>query len=160
MNDEIKPRGIDSDEYKYEACSITRDECCGHSCGACEIAQAELRNVQEEEIKSIYTFKERTQNNIKAEVNLYNTVLKCGSVDDAFTHMAVSNINKDRYVKVCGLLDKEVINKEHPHLNIVMEKLDLKPCTESYYLQEWPLVTVFGDVVLATAPLIETDTTD
>jgi len=157
MSEEPLPLDISSDEYRFEACSITGDECCGYNCKTCETARCENINVQEEEMKSICTFKERTQNGIKAEVNGYNTVLKCGSVEDARIYVDLSRW--EDYTKINGLIDQKIIDKEHPHMKTVMEKLDLKPCTESYYLQGWPMITVHGDVVLATAPRIEPDTT-
>ena len=163
MTDETEPEplNISSDEYRYEACSITNEKCCGISCRTCETARCELVNVKEEDIKYICTFKDRTQNGITAEVNLYNTILKCGSIDDAFTYLDIQKMpDRDKFTKILGLLDKEVIDKEHPHLNTVIEKLNLKPCIESYYLQKWPLITVHGDIVIVTAPRIDNDTTD
>lgn len=159
MNDEIKDLDIASDEYQYEACSITCEECCGISCRTCETARRQMEQIQEDENKSICTFKEKTQNGIAGEINLNYTVLKIDTVENAFTHLYPLGIPKqDEFTKIVGLLDKEVIDAEHPHLNIVMDALDLKPCTESYYLQTWPLITVHGNVVLVTAPLVESDT--
>ena len=159
MAEEKERLDIDSDEYLYEACSITNDECHGFSCRTCETARCEQINVEENEHKSICTFKGRMRNGIKAEVNEYNTVLKCESVDDACTYVNISRW--DEYTKVLGLLDQEIIDEEHPHLNVLMKTLDLKTCTESYYLQGWPLITVHGDIVLATAQRrIEQDTSN
>lgn len=159
MTDETEPEPLDisSDEYRYEACSITNEECCGISCRTCETAVCEHRSEHDEEIKSICTFKDRTQNGIKAEVNGYNTVLRCGSVEDARVYVDLSRW--EDYTETKGLIDQEIIDKEYPHLNVLMKILDMKPCTESYYLQGWPLITVHGDVVLAMAPRIEPNTT-
>lgn len=161
MSEITKELDISSDEYQYEACSLTGEKCDGYSCRTCETANYEMINKQEEEIKSICTFKDRTQNGIDGQVNLYNTVLKCGCVDDAFIYLDINKLpHRDKFTKRLGLLDQDVIDKEHPHFNTVIKQLDLKPCTESYYLQTWPLITVHGDVVLATAPRIEKDTID
>lgn len=161
MTDEKVPLDISSDEYRYEACSITNEECCGISCRTCETAICEMRNAADEEIKSICTFQNRKQNGIDGKVNLYNTVLKCDDVGNAFLYLDIKRMpDRDKFTEILGLIDQEVIDKEHPHLTIVMENLDLKPCTKSYYLQGWPLITVHGNVVLVTAPRMETDTTD
>ena len=155
MSDEPLPLDICSDEYRFEACSITGEECCGYDCKTCETARCEACDIQNEEMKSICTFKEKTQNGITAEVNRYNTVLKCKNVRDARIYVDLSRW--EDYTKIDGLIDQEIIDEEHPHMKIVMNKLGLKPCTESYYLQKWPLVTVHGDCVLVTAPRIESE---
>lgn len=160
MSDEQDPEPLDisSDEYRYEACSITNEECYGISCRTCETAICEHKSEHDEEIKSICTFKDRTQNGIKAEVNGYNTVLRCGSVEDARIYVDLSRW--EDYTKIDGSIDQEIIDKEYPHLNVLMKILDFKPCTESYYLQGWPLITVHSNVILALAPRFEPDTTD
>lgn len=155
MTDEHEPLDIDSDKFKYDACSISNEECNGMSCRTCDIAIGELRVGQDEEDNSIISFKDKTQKGIEAQVNLYNTVLKCKSVDDAFTYMEI--IDRYKFTKINGLLDREIIDKEYPHLIDVMNKLDLGACTTSYYSHRMPLITVYGTVVLATAPRIDAD---
>jgi hypothetical protein len=40
---------IESDQYKFEGCSITNDECCGYSCTTCSYAIREQKNNERDE---------------------------------------------------------------------------------------------------------------
>ena len=155
---EMEPLNIDSDKFKYEACTITNEECGQYSCKTCEIAIAEMGEILEEEDKSVYTFESRIQHGISGEINRQNTVLKCNSVDDAVQYIGVGRgVELEKFTKIIGSLDQEVIDTEYPHYNIVVQHLVLKTSHETYYRQHYPLITVHGDIVIVVAPKIEDD---
>ena len=154
--EEGKELNIDSDKYKYECCSITNEECHEYSCRTCDVAIAENVEIEEAENLDFYTFKERTENGMTLEINLQNTIAKCKTVDEFFTYIG-DRADFEKYTKLTGVLNHVVVEKEYPNYNTIIEDLKPKPCTESYYLQEYPYIAVHGDVVLVIAPRIYSD---
>ena len=155
MNDE-EELNLDYDEYQYECCRITNEECNGFSCRTCEVAIREAEEVEEAENVDFCTFKNRTENGIALEINFHNTIAKCKTVEDFFTYMG-DRVNFNEYEKLMGVLNHMVIDKEYPSYNTILDELKPKKCIESYYLEGYPLVAVHEDVVLVVAPRVYSD---
>lgn len=139
---------IHPEEFKHTTCSITNREC-DESCDTCDIAISEMKKIEEEENKLIYTFRKRVINGIELEVNASNTAAKSKSVNDIFTAVG---IDKSRYELISGPIDQKINDGNYPHLEIILEHLKLKHCIEYYYTRRFPLIVVYENVVLSIAP--------
>ena len=144
---------IESDQYKYEYCSITNDECDNFSCDRCNVADEKDEENKEAEHVDFCTFQSRTTNGITLEMNLHNTIAKCKTVDEFFIYTG-DRADIKEYNKVKGAIGNDTIEKEYPNYNTIIKELKLKTCTESYYLQTYPLIAVHDDFVLVIAPRI------
>ena len=107
---------IDLDGFKHTICIITNKEC-DDSCNTCEIAIREMKEMEEEENKLIYTFRKRVINEIELEVNGSNTAAKSKSLNDIFTAIG---IDKNRYELISGPIDQKIIDGNYPHLKIIL----------------------------------------
>jgi len=141
------------EKYKVIYCKITENKCTRQYCTDCTFGKEEL----ESELKNyneITTFTSKNRNGIIFKVNLINTIAKSDSIDNL--HLVLDK-NNDWFINLEPLNDfsSDILIKSYPHYVIVVEALHLSTATKYYYLKDLPLISVHGNVVLATAPRIE-----
>ena len=142
-------------KYKVTYCKITEEACTRHDCNVCVHGKAELED-ELKNLKMISTFEPKSRNDVVCEVNLFNTVAKSNDINIINSFIGTKST---WLVKLEPLneFSSDVLLKAYPHHVIVVEALKLSEASKYYYLKDSPLISIHGDVILATAPRIEDD---
>ncbi len=146
---------IESDQYKYDACSITNDECCGGSCEECEVAEADRfvskKQLEQEEIER-YTKFERS-----SKLSGHKVMVEAGNV------IAKTDLETLRQLQEITELFKKTTIPYHPdnlkqyatHLRKLRQYNGLGIPDMIWGEKNCPAAFLFGDVVYLIAPRIE-----
>lgn len=144
------------DEYRYDACSITNDECCGGSCQECEVAILKKRTSKAGEAKADlerYTKFERNSN-----IAGVNVLVESGSVIAKTDKQSVEILQKK------GLISKKTV-AYHPdnlkqyseHFRKLRRYNNLGIPDNIWGKKDSPAAFQFGDVFYLIAPKIESE---
>jgi len=142
------------DEYKYDACSITNDECSGCSCRTCEVAISENRTSKVSETKAElerYTKFERNSN--IAGVSVW---VESGNV------IAKTDKQSVEILQEKGIISKKTV-AYHPdnltqyqsHLTRLRKYNGLGIPDNIWASNDHPAAFQYGDVYYLIAPRIE-----
>ena len=145
---------IEYDEYKYDACSITNDECSGRSCRTCEVAISENR------ASKVYE--------TKAELERFTKFERSSNIAGVFVWVESGNViaKTDKH-SVDILQEKGIISKKvmayHPdnlkqyqsHLTRLRKYNGLGIPDNIWENKDQPAAFQFGDVFYLIAPRIE-----
>jgi len=142
------------DEYKYDACSITNDECSERSCRICEVAISENR------ASKVYE--------TKAELERYTKFERKSNISGMYVMVDSENIiakTDKQSVKILrekGIISKKVV-AYHPdnlkqyqsHLTRLRKYNGLGIPDNIWGNKDQPAAFQFGDVFYLIAPRIE-----
>jgi len=142
------------DKYKYDACSITNDKCCGSSCQTCKVAISENRAIKVSEAKADlerYTKFERNSN-----IAGVNVLVEPGSVIAKTDKQSVEILQKK------GLISKKTVayhpdnlKQYQPNLRRLRGYNGLGIPENIWGKKDSPAAFQFGDVFYLIAPKIE-----
>ena len=147
---------IEYDEYKYDACSITNDECSGCSCRECGVAILENRIYKVDETKAElerYTKFER-----KSNISGVHVMVESGNV------IAKTDKQSVEILQEKGIISKKVV-AYHPdnlkqyqsHLTRLRKYNGLGIPDNIWGNKDHPAAFQFGDVFYLIAPRMESE---
>lgn len=148
---------IDSDEYKYDSCTITNDECTGESCRDCEVAEENERLIKqqlEEKEREGYTKFERN-----SKISGITITVDFGGV------IAKTDMDTLKRLQESTPFFKTTVISYHPD-NLKQYSENLRKLRRYNGLgipdmiwgaKDYPAAFLFGDVVYLIAPRIESE---
>ena len=146
---------IESDEYKYDACSITNDECCGGSCCSCEVTIKEDREYKQSETeadrKRYTTFEQ--QYNIQG----VTVMVEPGKVIAKTDMETLKALQENTILFSTNTIQYHPDNLKQyaPNLRKLRKYNNLRIPDMIWGAKNYPAAFLFGDVVYLIAPRIE-----
>ena len=148
---------IDHNSYKYEACSITNEECGGSSCRDCDVAKDNNRGWAREQAKEElerYTKFERQSNiaGTKVMVDVGNVIAKT-DLQSLKLLQENSPFFKDNII----LYHPDNLKQYAENLKKLRRYNGLGIPNMIWGAKNYPAAFLFGDVVYLIAPRIESE---
>lgn len=148
---------IKYDQYKYDACSITNDECCGGSCRDCEVAISEepVSKIEYEKAeRERYTKFERKRKIAGTEVMVEARNVIAKTDLETLKHLQE---NTPSFKKNVIAYHPDNLKQYAEHLRKLRRHNGLGIPDMIWGAKDYPAAFLFGEVVYLIAPRIESE---